>query len=175
MLRPVLLSAALASTTAFAPMVTSAPRLRSVQACNVQMAIHTDSKVSRASFLAGLATAAVVAGANVLPADASINSQMAMDSNSYSVLGDNQKVYKSTGLKENPYLSETEKMKALEKQARMEDCERVKDRASCLQEEDYRSLSEAGIKKRGNSAATVVVPVLATSGLSFALLKFLNK
>jgi hypothetical protein len=76
MLRTVLLSAALASTTAFAPMATSAPRLRSVQACNVQMAMHTDSKVSRVSFLAGLATAAVVAGANVLPADASINSQV---------------------------------------------------------------------------------------------------
>jgi hypothetical protein len=38
---------------------------------------------------------------------------MSMDSNSYSVLGDNQKVYKSTGLTENPYLSETEKMKAV--------------------------------------------------------------
>ncbi len=89
--------------------------------------------MSRAGFVSGLATAAVIAGLNVMPADASINSQvtalparilvlasfctckfstlrgmfvavcasvqMSMDSNSFSVLSDNQKVYKSTGVR----------------------------------------------------------------------------
>ena len=109
------------------------------------------------------------------PVDASINSQMSMDSNSFSVLSDNQKVYKSTGKTENPFLTEAEKMKELERQARLEDCYRVKSESVCLQQEDNRIAQEAGVKKRGNSAATVAVPVLVTSGFSFALLKFLNK
>ena len=94
--------------------------------------------MTRAGFLSGLATAAVVAGVAVMPADASINSQvtacppmfslclhacsapdlsrdacrvrrchrgdvqMSMDSNSFSVLSDNQKVYKSTGVSSYP-------------------------------------------------------------------------
>jgi len=176
MMRPVILAAALASTSAFAPAASFAPRLRSVQATNVQMAVQPEGKVSRAGFLAGLATAAVVAGVSVAPVDASINSQMSMDSNSFSVLTDNQKVYKSTGMGENPYLSEAEKMTQLERQARLEDCANVKSSSICLQEEDRRAAAEAGgVKKRGNSAATVAVPVLVTSGLSFVLLKFLNK
>lgn len=175
MLRPVILAAALASTTAFAPMPGMAPRLRPAQATNVQMAMQSDSRVSRAGFLSGLATAALVAGVAVAPVDASINSQMSMDSNSFSVLTDNQKVYKSTGMGENPYLSEGEKMKQLEKDARMEDCVRVKSKSVCLQEEDMRALQDSGVKKRGNSAATVAVPVIVTSGFSFVLLKFLNK
>merc|ERR1719409_1523572 len=126
MLRPVILAAALASTTAFAPSAGFAPRLRSAGATNVKMAMQPESKVSRAGFLAGLATAAVVAGTNMAPVDASINSQMSMDSNSFSVLSDNQKVYKSTGNTENPFLTEAEKMKELERKARLEDCYRVK-------------------------------------------------
>jgi len=137
--------------------------------------MQPDGKVSRAGFLAGLATAAVVAGVNVLPADASINSQMSMDSNSFSVLTDNQKVYKSTGITENPYLSEEQKMTQLEKAARLEDCGRVKNSAQCLQEEDNRALAASGVKKRGNPLVTVGAPVIVTSGFSFALLKFLNK
>eukprot|EP00277_Geminigera_cryophila_P010639 CAMPEP_0179446754 /NCGR_PEP_ID=MMETSP0799-20121207/30281_1 /TAXON_ID=46947 /ORGANISM="Geminigera cryophila, Strain CCMP2564" /LENGTH=175 /DNA_ID=CAMNT_0021236275 /DNA_START=15 /DNA_END=542 /DNA_ORIENTATION=+ len=175
MMRPVILAAALASATAFAPTASFAPRLRSAQATNMKMAVQPESTVSRAGFLAGLATAAVVVGVSVAPVDASINSQMSMDSNSFSVLTDNQKVYKSTGMGENPYLSETEKMAALERQARLEDCNRVKSTSICLQEEDRRIAQEKGVKKRGNSAATVAVPVVVTSGLSFALLKFLNK
>lgn len=133
-------------------------------------------QVSRAGFLAGLATAAVVAGANVAPVDASINSQMSMDSNSFSVLSDNQKVYKSNGIRnENPYLTEDEKLKELERQARLEDCFRVKSESVCIAQEDNRIAQEAGVKKRGNSAAQVAVPVVVTSGFSFALLKFLNK
>jgi hypothetical protein len=200
MLRPVILAAALASTSAFAPTAGFAPRLRSAQATNMKMAVQPEGKVrragrlfdryrkwisltltllvvqvSRAGFLAGLATAAVVAGVNVAPVDASINSQMSMDSNSFSVLSDNQKVYKSTGLTENPYLTEAEKMQQLERQARLEDCQRVKSESVCVQQEDNRILAESGVKKRGNSAAQVAVPVVVTSGFSFALLKFLNK
>merc|ERR1712205_73885 len=66
------------------------------------------------------------------------NVQMAMNSDSFSVLTDNQKVYKSTGTAENPYMSQQEKMDNLERQARIEDCERVKNRATCIDEEDYR-------------------------------------
>jgi len=175
MLRPVIVAAALASATAFAPTVGVVPRLRSAPASNVQMAMQPQGKVSRAGFVSGLATAAVIAGLNVMPADASINSQMSMDSNSFSVLSDNQKVYKSTGITENPYLSEAEKMKQLEKLARLEDCERVKSKSVCLSEEDNRTLAESGVKKRGNPVVTVGLPVVLTSGFSFALLKFLNK
>jgi len=175
MLRPVILAAALASTSAFAPTAGFAPRLRSAQATDMKMVAQPEGKVSRAGFLAGLATAAVVAGVNVAPVDASINSQMSMDSNSFSVLTDNQKVYKSTGMGENPYLSEAEKMQQLERQARLEDCQRVKSESACIQQEDRRLAQEGGVKKRGNSAATVAVPVVVTSAFSFALLKFLNK
>lgn len=45
MLRPVILAAALASTTAFAPTASFAPRLRSAQATNVKMAMQPESKV----------------------------------------------------------------------------------------------------------------------------------
>merc|ERR1712216_553507 len=106
----------------------------------------------------------------VMPADASINSQMSMDSNSFSVLSDNQKVYKSTGMTENPFLTEQEKMQQLEKNARLEDCERVKSKSVCLNEEDNRVLAASGVKKRGNPIVTVGAPVLVTSGFSFALL-----
>merc|ERR1712070_319180 len=139
------------------------------------MGMQPEGKVSRAGFLSGLATAAVVAGVAVMPADASINSQMSMDSNSFPVLSDNQKVYKSTGMTENPFLTEQEKMQQLEKNARLEDCERVKSKSVCLNEEDNRVLAASGVKKRGNPIVTVGAPVLVTSGFSFALLKFLNK
>ena len=45
MLRPVILAATLASTTAFAPTASFAPRLRSAQATNVKMAMQPESKV----------------------------------------------------------------------------------------------------------------------------------
>ena len=174
MLRSVVLAGAVASTAAFAPMPALAPRLRTAQPANIQMAMQPEGKVSRAGFLAGLATAAVLAGG--APAvDASINSQMAMNSDSFSVLTDNQKVYKSTGTAENPYMTQQEKMDNLERQARIEDCERVKNRATCVEEEDYRERAKSGIKKRGNPAVTVGLPVVVTSGFSFVLLKFLNK
>jgi hypothetical protein len=44
-----------------------------------------------------------------------------------------------------------------------------------VQEEDNRTLAESGVKKRGNPVVTVGLPVVLTSGFSFALLKFLNK
>jgi len=44
--RPLILAAALASATAFAPTVGVAPRLRSAPATNVQMAIQPEGKVS---------------------------------------------------------------------------------------------------------------------------------
>ena len=73
MLRSVVLAGAVASTAAFAPMPALAPRLRTAQPANVQMAMQPEGKVSRAA-LAGLATAAVLAGG--APAvDASINSR----------------------------------------------------------------------------------------------------
>jgi hypothetical protein len=43
------------------------------------------------------------------------------------------------------------------------------------QEQDAQAAAESGVKKRGNSALTVAVPVVVTSGFSFVLLKFLNK
>jgi len=46
MLRPVIVAAALASATAFAPTVGVAPRLRSAPASNVQMAMQPQGKVS---------------------------------------------------------------------------------------------------------------------------------
>jgi len=151
-----------------------APRLRAAQATDVKMALQPEGKqVSRAGFLAGIATATILAGTPVV--DASINSQMAMNSDSFSVLSDNQKVYKSTGVTENPYLTDAERMKELEKRAKLEDCERVKRREVCLQEQDAQAAAESGVKKRGNSALTVAVPVVVTSGFSFVLLKFLNK
>merc|ERR1711966_195711 len=80
-----------------------------------------------------------------------------------------------TGTTENPYMSQQEKMDNLERQARIEDCERIKNRATCIDEEDYRERAKSGIKKRGNPAVTVGLPVVVTSGFSFVLLKFLNK
>merc|ERR1712216_566313 len=62
MLRSVVLAGAVASTAAFAPMPALAPRLRTAQPANVQMAMQPEGKVSRAGFLVGLATAAVLAG-----------------------------------------------------------------------------------------------------------------
>ncbi|EKX43488.1 hypothetical protein GUITHDRAFT_110613 [Guillardia theta CCMP2712] len=102
---------------------------------------------------------------------------MAMDSNSFSVLRDNQKQYRQTAIVENPYASESEKMKSLERKARMEECLQSKTKDVCDAEERFRKINEGednGVRK-GSDPLTVALPVVITTGLSGFLLKFLNR
>mmetsp|Transcript_50813 Transcript_50813/g.121018 ORF Transcript_50813/g.121018 Transcript_50813/m.121018 type:complete len:173 (-) Transcript_50813:242-760(-) len=172
MLRLSLLAAAAASASAFAPAGFS-PKLRSA-APTATMAMKGPDA---AGMLAGaaLSFSIILGGAPMMPADASVNSQMAMDSKSYSVLTESQKVYSQKERAINPYATEEQKMAQLEKIARLEECQQGRSMKECEVEETAREETVLNAAKKKNNPLTFAVPVLVTTAISGVVVKLINK
>jgi len=134
---------------------------------------------SEPSALSKAALGAAVAGAlfaGPVFVDASINSQMSMNSESFSVLVDNQKKYEQKARAVNPYASQEEQLIQLEKIARIEECQLKNTMDVCEAREAARSRQIAAENaETRKSPLTFAVPILVTTGISALLVKFLNK
>mmetsp|Transcript_22265 Transcript_22265/g.56167 ORF Transcript_22265/g.56167 Transcript_22265/m.56167 type:complete len:177 (-) Transcript_22265:63-593(-) len=176
MMRFAVLFLALLSAEAFTPAL-HAPglRLRSTGPTRLSMA----EQRSETSVLSKAALGAAVAGAlfaGPVFVDASINSQMSMNSESFSVLVDNQKKYDQKSRTVNPYASQEEQLVQLEKIARLEECQLKNTVEVCEARETQRSAQmRADEAQSRKSPLTFAVPILVTTGISALLVKFLNK
>eukprot|EP00288_Rhodomonas_lens_P010286 CAMPEP_0177728420 /NCGR_PEP_ID=MMETSP0484_2-20121128/20871_1 /TAXON_ID=354590 /ORGANISM="Rhodomonas lens, Strain RHODO" /LENGTH=162 /DNA_ID=CAMNT_0019241191 /DNA_START=23 /DNA_END=511 /DNA_ORIENTATION=- len=161
---------------AFAPAAGVMPLRTS--AVQTQMSMQSDRRAVLSNAAIGFAVAASFVTAPMLPADASVNSQMGMNTDSFSVLKDNSYEYKTkaNGRAVNPFASEEDKMAELQRMARIEECQASGRSASdCEFSEKYVQAAAAPTGPKGNSLVSVLAPIVITTGFSGLLIKFLNK
>mmetsp|Transcript_12987 Transcript_12987/g.25925 ORF Transcript_12987/g.25925 Transcript_12987/m.25925 type:complete len:174 (-) Transcript_12987:202-723(-) len=152
----------------------TAPTTMALRSPATRMAMTPQDGLKSAAL--GVAVSISLMGSHAMPAEASVNSQMGMNTNSFSVLQDNSYEYKkSTGRAINPYASEEEKMAELARMSRMEECQATgKSNTDCEFAEKY--FQESQVKKqKGSSILSIIAPVAVTTGISGVLIKFLNK
>merc|ERR1711966_109474 len=175
---PLLALLALPASMAFAPSAGLARVSLRSPAAQTQMSLQSDRRQALSNAAIGFAVAASFVTAPMLPADASVNSQMGMNTDSFSVLKDNSYEYKTKANARavNPYASEEDKLKELQRMARIEECQSTgKSQVDCEFSEKYTDVANQENRQQKNTVVSVLAPVVVTTGLSGLLIKILNR